>query len=148
MASMHDWLKGQEVPSGRVAIIHCKAGKGRSGTVACSYLISEEGWAAKDALTRFTSKRMRAGFGEGVSILSQQRWIRYVEWWARHNKVYVDRSIEILEIRVWGLRDGVKVAVESKSYALCLIWTVDPGVWSSLNLFKVSQPRFKFVLQV
>ena len=112
---MHDWLKGPDAEKGRIVIVHCKAGKGRSGTVVCSYLISEEGWASEDALARFTSRRMRAGFGEGISIPSQQRWVRYVEWWTKHGKVYVDRPVEILEIRILGLRDGVEVTVESKS---------------------------------
>ncbi|KAL8827142.1 MAG: hypothetical protein Q9191_003371, partial [Dirinaria sp. TL-2023a] len=112
MASMRDWLKGLDVPKDRVVVVHCKAGKGRSGTVACSYLISEENWTAKDALARFTQRRMRSGFGAGVSIPSQMRWIGYVDEWSKHQKLYVERSIEILEVQVWGLRDGVRVAVE------------------------------------
>lgn len=111
MASMRDWVKGPESEKGRTIVVHCKAGKGRSGTSACSYLISEEGWSVEDALTRFTSRRMRNGFGSGVSIPSQLRWVGYVDWWTRHGKVYVERQIEILEVHVWGLRDGVKVAV-------------------------------------
>ena len=112
MASMRDWLKGLDVPKDRVVVVHCKAGKGRSGTMACSYLISEENWTAKDALNRFTQRRMRSGFGAGVSIPSQLRWINYVDEWSKHQKLYVERSIEILEVQVWGLRDGVRVAVE------------------------------------
>lgn len=108
---MRDWLKDSSSEKGRTVVVHCKAGKGRSGTSACSYLISEEGWTVEDALTRFTSRRMRSGFGSGVSIPSQLRWIGYVDWWTRHGKVYVERQIEILEVHVWGLRDGVKVAV-------------------------------------
>ena len=92
--------------------MHCKAGKGRSGTMACSYLISECGWKADEALARFTERRMRPGFGQGVSIPSQLRWVGYVDRWTKGGKVYVDRQIEILEIHTWGLRDGVKVAVE------------------------------------
>ena len=111
MASMRDWLKGPESEKGRTIVVHCKAGKGRSGTSACSYLISEEGWSVEDALTRFTSRRMRSGFGSGVSIPSQLRWVGYVDWWTRHGKVYIERQIEILEVHVWALRDGVKVAV-------------------------------------
>lgn len=112
MASMRNWLKEKNAPANRVVVVHCKAGKGRSGTVACSYLISEEGWTPQDAMQRFTERRMRPGFGVGISIPSQQRWISYVDRWSRGGKVYVERPVEITEVHVWGLRDGVKVAVE------------------------------------
>lgn len=118
MASMRNWLQvevesGEEKGKHRVAVVHCKAGKGRSGTSACSYLISEEGWKREDALKRFTSRRMRSGFGNGVSIPSQLRWVGYVDRWTNHmNKQYVERPVEILELQVMGLRDGVKVCVE------------------------------------
>lgn len=96
---------------GKVVVVHCKAGKGRSGTVACSYLISEEGWTKEDALSRFTEKRMRSGFGAGVSIPSQLRWIDYVERWTKHRKLYIERQVEIVEVHTWGLRQGVKVEI-------------------------------------
>ncbi|KAF2502839.1 hypothetical protein BU16DRAFT_554871 [Lophium mytilinum] len=109
MASMRNWLHAND---DRVVVVHCKAGKGRSGTASCSYLISEDGWKVEDALARFTERRMRPGFGAGVSIPSQLRWIRYVDRWAKHGKVYVERQVEVLEVHVWGLRDGVKISVE------------------------------------
>ena len=121
MGSMRNWLyKLDQDPEGetknggnRVAVVHCKAGKGRSGTVACGYLISEEGWKFEDALQRFTERRMRVGFGAGVSIPSQLRWVGYIDRWAKEmGKNYIERPVEILELHVWGLRDGVKVAVE------------------------------------
>ncbi|KAG2413285.1 hypothetical protein HFD88_002474 [Aspergillus terreus] len=118
MGSMKNWLhrldgSHSDDAGKRVAVVHCKAGKGRSGTVACSYLISQEGWKMEDALQRFTERRMRAGFGAGVSIPSQLRWVGYVDRWTNGmNKMYVERPVEILELHVWGLRDGVKVAVE------------------------------------
>jgi len=113
MASMRAWLKDENQKEGeRVVVVHCKAGKGRSGTVACSYLISVEGWTVEDAMLRFTARRMRSGFGSGISIPSQIRWVGYVDWWTKHNKVYVERQVEVLELHVWGLRDGVKVAIE------------------------------------
>ncbi|KAK4177096.1 putative phosphatidylinositol-3,4, 5-trisphosphate 3-phosphatase [Triangularia setosa] len=102
-----------KVKEKRVVVVHCKAGKGRSGTMACSYLIAEEGWNLEDALKRFTERRMRVGFGEGVSIPSQLRWVGYVDRWAnKGGKVYRDQPVEILEVHVWGLRNGVKVEVE------------------------------------
>jgi phosphatidylinositol-3,4,5-trisphosphate 3-phosphatase/dual-specificity protein phosphatase PTEN len=111
MASMRNWLK-QKDAKGRVVVVHCKAGKGRSGTMSCSYLISEEGWTPEAALQRFTERRMRPGFGVGISIPSQRRYITYVDRWARHGKHYIEQPMEILEVHVWGLRDGVKIVVE------------------------------------
>ena len=55
---------------------------------------------------------MRSGFGQGVSIPSQVRWINYVDQWTRLGKEYIERQVEIVQVHVWGLRDGVKVAVE------------------------------------
>ena len=89
-----------------------KAGKGRSGTIACSYMIAECGWEPAAAMMRFTERRMRAGFGQGISIPSQLRWIDYVDRWTKDGKLYVERSVEILEVHIWGLRAGVKVALE------------------------------------
>jgi protein-tyrosine phosphatase len=115
MASMRNWLHkegGEGDKKGRVVVVHCKAGKGRSGTMACSYLISECGWDPAEALARFTERRMRPGFGQGVSIPSQLRWVGYVDRWTKGAKIYVERQIEVLEVHVWGLRDGVKVQIE------------------------------------
>ncbi|KZL76373.1 dual specificity phosphatase [Colletotrichum tofieldiae] len=128
MASMRNWLNGGDLERGdaavgavdktaeanteRVVVVHCKAGKGRSGTVSCSYLISECGWKPEEALTRFTERRMRPKFGAGVSIPSQLRTITYVDRWTKGGKKYIDRAIEIVEIHVWGLRSGVKFDVE------------------------------------
>ena len=108
MASMRIWLHEKD---GRVVVVHCKAGKGRSGTASCSYLISEEGWPVEKALQRFTERRMRPNMGKGVSIPSQLRWIGYVDRW-KHAKIYVERQVEILEVHCWGLRDGVKIQIE------------------------------------
>lgn len=141
MASMRNWLDGNELHEDgaqnhdaekekgnklvgrvldhwkdknnpRVIVVHCKAGKGRSGTSACSFLISECGWTPEQALARFTERRMRPKFGPGVSIPSQLRWVGYVDRWTKGGKKYVDREVEIVEVHVWGLRNGVKFAVE------------------------------------
>ena len=130
MKSMKNWLGGGDLGGGpaeapgkhertgennetkRVVVVHCKAGKGRSGTMASSYLIAERGWTPEDALARFTERRMRPNFGAGVSIPSQLRWVGYVDRWTKGGKQFVDREVEIVELHVWGLRHGVKVSVE------------------------------------
>ena len=112
------WKENRKPGGRRVAVVHCKAGKGRSGTVACCYLITECGWTPEQALARFTERRMRPRMGAGVSIPSQLRTVAYAERWARGGddgagrRRYLDRAVEILEIHVWGLRNGVKLAVE------------------------------------
>ena len=113
MASMRNWMKGEDAQGkGRVVIVHCKAGKGRSGTIACSYMISEEGWTEEEARQRFSERRMRPGFGAGVSIPSQLRYLGYVDRWTKGGKLYVDRPVEVLEVHIWGLREGVKISIE------------------------------------
>ncbi|KAK9347820.1 protein-tyrosine phosphatase-like protein [Lipomyces starkeyi] len=107
VSSLHKYLS--QNPE-NVAVLHCKAGKGRSGTIFCAYLISHHRWTAQIALAHFTSKRMRAGFGEGVSILSQRRWIQYVETWSRDpNREYRDIPVVVTEVRILNPVKGLEV---------------------------------------
>jgi len=46
-------------------------------------------------------------YGEGVSIASQRRWVRYVELWAHElKKEYVRGEVEITKIQFWGMNVG------------------------------------------
>lgn len=62
-----------------IAVIHCKNGKGRSGTIVCSYLMAYEQYSLQAANELFTSKRMKPFSGMGVSIPSQLRYLRYFQ---------------------------------------------------------------------
>lgn len=68
--------------------------------------------SAEESMRVFTAARMRPGFGEGVSIPSQRRWLGYVESWAReHERRYVDQRVRIHSVQIFGLRAGVRVAI-------------------------------------
>lgn len=69
-----------------VALIHCKEGKGRSGTICCSYLMYEAKQRGiylnpEEAMEMFTKHRMKRHFGEGISIKSQ---VRFLHYWKRY----------------------------------------------------------------
>ncbi len=111
--SIHAYLSEDEK---NVAVLHCKAGKGRSGSMACAYLIGKLGFSTTEAMDLFTEKRMRRGlgFGKGISIYSQIRYLEYyADWiavtkeispWLPINKKYgfyenIPAAIDFIKIR-------------------------------------------------
>ena len=85
---VHHWLGGPRAGiTDRVAAIHCKGGKGRTGTMICCYLMHSgllddfPGDSVPDnALDYFASRRTDKARGntyQGVQTPSQARFIRY-----------------------------------------------------------------------
>lgn len=72
--SVHSWLSSDPQ---NVAVIHCMAGKGRTGLMVCAYLVYT-GMSADEALQLYADRRTTNN--EGVSIASQRR---YVGYWAK-----------------------------------------------------------------
>ena len=64
-------------PNG-VAAVHCKAGKGRTGVMICSYLIFSGLCKCSEKAFRYYA-RIRTKNNTGVTISSQRRYIKYFE---------------------------------------------------------------------
>ena len=100
------WLGGHPK---RVAAIHCKAGKGRTGLVCAAYLARlalrpSAGVDAPDgvvgattALARFAASRTEDG--KGVTIPSQIRWVHYWERYLRTG-AYAPRTYALTMLRL------------------------------------------------
>jgi protein-tyrosine phosphatase len=99
-------------PNDKLAVIHCKAGKGRSGLTTCSYLVAHRGYREEVARALFTERRMRKGFGEGVSIPSQRRYLRYVQKWIDNGRTYQPTRVRLDRLEVKNLRHGCVLAVK------------------------------------
>eukprot|EP01012_Entosiphon_sulcatum_P023047 TRINITY_DN28027_c0_g1_i1.p1 TRINITY_DN28027_c0_g1~~TRINITY_DN28027_c0_g1_i1.p1 ORF type:complete len:342 (-),score=45.67 TRINITY_DN28027_c0_g1_i1:96-1121(-) len=69
---MHEWVSASEA---NVAVVHCLAGKGRTGTVIAAYLMYTcQCSTAEEALTFFKDKR-----NEGVEAVGQARYLHYFQ---------------------------------------------------------------------
>jgi len=64
-------------PNG-VAAVHCKAGKGRTGVMICSYLVFSGLCQSSEKAFRYYA-RVRTKNNTGVTIASQKRYIKYFE---------------------------------------------------------------------
>ena len=67
-----------------VAAVHCKAGKGRTGVMICSYLIFSNLCETSEKAFRYYA-RIRTKNYTGVTIPSQKRYIQYFETFLQAN---------------------------------------------------------------
>ena len=67
-----------------VAAVHCKAGKGRTGVMICSYLVFSGLCQSSEKAFRYYA-RVRTKNNTGVTIASQKRYIKYFETFLEAN---------------------------------------------------------------
>ncbi|KPP77925.1 phosphatidylinositol-3,4,5-trisphosphate 3-phosphatase TPTE2-like [Scleropages formosus] len=131
-ASVREWMSAD--PSNIIAI-HCKGGKGRTGTMVCTWLIdSDQFESAQDSLDYFgerrTDKSKSCKF-QGVETPSQSRYVGYYEIMKnKYNrqlppeKCLKMRSIRIHSIAGVGRGNGsdltVKIIVRKKTVFQCV----------------------------
>ncbi|CAF0865999.1 unnamed protein product [Brachionus calyciflorus] len=94
--SVDNWLKNKDK---NVAIIHCKAGKGRTGTmISCYFLYSKKFTSPFDAMEDFDTKRCHDL--KGVTIPSQRRFIESYSYYLANKLNYETTSIKLKMIEI------------------------------------------------
>lgn len=68
-----------------VVVLHCRVGKGRSGTVSIAYMMKYLECPFTEARDVFMTSRFKPGVSRGVVIASQLRYLRYHELFLRHD---------------------------------------------------------------
>ncbi|XP_040589454.1 phosphatidylinositol 3,4,5-trisphosphate 3-phosphatase TPTE2-like isoform X2 [Mesocricetus auratus] len=117
---VNDWLT--QHPENVVAI-HCKGGKGRTGTMVCACLIaSEVALNAKESLYFFgerrTDKSSSSKF-QGIETPSQNRYVKYFEklkvsyqWILPSRKILVIKRFIVYSIHGVGKGDGSDLEIQ------------------------------------
>ncbi|CAD7702647.1 unnamed protein product [Ostreobium quekettii] len=90
-----------------VIVVHCKAGKGRTGIMVCSYLVYKRlCCSAEEAMSLFGEKRTVNN--KGVTIPSQRRYIEYFyRVWKDGLHLPQPKALRLMSLRVSGLPKAV-----------------------------------------
>ncbi|KAF9090741.1 hypothetical protein BGX23_005762 [Mortierella sp. AD031] len=122
-----DWL---HTTSGNVVAIHCKAGKGRTGVMICSFLV-HCGATAEEAIQLYGQKRTLDGCG--VTIPSQLRYIRYYEQFLESRTLNYDPRLLVLQELVIDTIPKPLLNVEpSSKYLILTIMSSDVKIYESV----------------
>uniref|UniRef100_A0AAZ3RV38 Phosphatidylinositol-3,4,5-trisphosphate 3-phosphatase n=1 Tax=Oncorhynchus tshawytscha TaxID=74940 RepID=A0AAZ3RV38_ONCTS len=131
-AGVREWMAAD--PKNIIAI-HCKGGKGRTGTLVCTWLIdSDQFESAQDSLDYFGERRTdksRSSKFQGVETPSQSRYVGYYEVMKTkfNRQLPPEQSLKIKSIRIHsiaGVGKGngsdlkVKIIVRKKLVFLCV----------------------------
>lgn len=94
-----EWLSKDDK---NVAIVHCKAGKGRTGVMICAYLLYRRFFdTADDAMNYYADAR--TSNRKGVTIPSQRRYITYFGYFANNGLTYEPKTVLLNSITFVGI---------------------------------------------
>lgn len=95
-ADVHEWLAKD---SQNVAVVHCKAGKGRTGVMICCYLLHCRLYGSADeALKHYGQTRTQDT--KGVTIPSQRRYVDYYDQLLKSGLEYSPTPLVLHELRL------------------------------------------------
>ncbi|KAF9410785.1 hypothetical protein BGZ94_001530 [Podila epigama] len=122
-----DWL---HTSVGNVVAIHCKAGKGRTGLMICSFLV-HCGATADEAIRLYGEKRTLDG--QGVTIPSQLRYIRYYEQFLESRTLNYDpRLLTLQEIVINTIPKPLLGLEPGRNYIILTIMSSNVKIYESL----------------
>jgi len=105
---VREWLHGA-AGRNRVVALHCKGGKGRTGTMICAVLIDQDLFKdAGDTLQYFGQRRTDLNVSkqfQGVETYSQIRYVHYFQELHKNKMVDIpSRALKVKSINITGLR--------------------------------------------
>jgi len=108
---VREWLSGSnERERERVVALHCKGGKGRTGTMICAILIDMGLFKdASESLQYFGQRRTDLNVSQqfqGVETYSQIRYVHYFQTLKSQNlRNLPSKPLRVLEFKITGLRE-------------------------------------------
>lgn len=105
ISHVKEWLGSH---SDNVIVVHCKGGKGRTGTMICIWLIESGVFtSAANSLDYFGNRRTDTNVSkkfQGVETPSQSRYVGYYEWMKNHGGQLPDKvNLRITEVVITGM---------------------------------------------
>ncbi|XP_066596534.1 phosphatidylinositol 3,4,5-trisphosphate 3-phosphatase and dual-specificity protein phosphatase PTEN isoform X2 [Prorops nasuta] len=120
---VHSWLSQHRE---NVAVVHCKAGKGRTGVMVCCYLLhSRQFSTAAEALNFYGTKRTHDR--KGVTIPSQRRYVGYYAKLIQEGLNYQPATLILRQIQL----DPVPIFNGGQGYLYFVISESNNRVFSS-----------------
>ncbi|XP_076285741.1 phosphatase and tensin-like protein isoform X4 [Lasioglossum baleicum] len=120
---VHQWLSEHQE---NVAVVHCKAGKGRTGVMVCCYLLHTKQFpTATEALNYYGTERTHDR--KGVTIPSQRRYVDYYATLVKEGLNYQPVKLLLRKIEL----DPAPIFHGGQGYLHCVISESKKRIFSS-----------------